>query len=105
MDHEKRVRDTAAAFADAVIEAKKAGYSVSWPASPEIAQRVEISETGKGKVTTTVTAANVDPAVLAKAQTAAQNAADKVLDKAEEAKPAATTTRSTPEIAKVSDKT
>lgn len=88
MDHEKRVRDTAAAFADAVIEAKKAGYSVSWPASPEIAQRVEISETGKGKAALTVTAgANVSPSVSDKAQRAGQAAVDKVIAKEDDKKP------------------
>lgn len=88
MDHEKRVREAGAAFAAAVRDARKAGYSVPWPSNVDAADNLGISETGKAKAALTVTAgANVSPSVADKAQRAGQAAVDKVIAKEDDKKP------------------
>lgn len=78
---EKTLRETAQAFHEAIVAAKAAGFTVAWPHSAEGLPGIAISETGKASVIVQV-AADVDPALAAKAGEAAQTAADKVMEKA-----------------------
>jgi hypothetical protein len=60
---EARVRQLAADLAAAIRDAKKAGYSIEWPSSPEGLSSIAISETGRVVIASVV----VEPEVLAEA--------------------------------------
>lgn len=77
---EKAVRDAAVALSVAIAEARAAGYVVAWPSRSEGLDAIEISETGESHPTVAVTAPGVDPLVAAKAGAAAQKVVDKATD-------------------------
>jgi hypothetical protein len=77
--HEKAVRDAAAALHEAITDARAAGLVVGWPLRVDGLTTMAISETAKANVTVGVDADGVDPKTVAKAATAAQKAADKVV--------------------------
>lgn len=80
---EDAIRKAAADLKTAIDEGRSAGLRVQWPHNPEGLAGIAVSEVGKPKVTTQVdAAAPVSPAVAAKANDAAQKAADKVVEKA-----------------------
>jgi hypothetical protein len=78
---EKAVREAAAALQTAILDARAAGLSVTWPRRFEDLPFIAISETGKGTATVSVAVpAGAGPDAVAKASLAAQTAVDKAPD-------------------------
>ena len=82
-EKEQAVRDAANALAIAIADARAEGLHIQWPHSPEGLAAIAVSEAKKPSVTMQVNSpGEVSAETLAKAGTAAQNAADKIIEKA-----------------------